>query len=73
MAEEVELLLSLLERLETKEYFKLLFRFIRRRENQLHKTRRVGRKITEKYLPTSLKEAPYEVRIRLLTINSYLT
>lgn len=57
MAEEVELLLSLLERLETKEYFKLLLLFHFIRENQLHKTTRVGRKVTEKYLPTSLKEA----------------
>lgn len=65
MAEEVELLLSLLGRLETKEYLKLLllFYFLGSRENKLCKTTRVGGKVTAKYLLTLL-------RIRLLTVNS---
>lgn len=58
MDEEVELLL---ERLETKEYLKLLLflYFLSSRENKLHKTRGVGGEITEKYLPTLFKEVLY--------------
>lgn len=61
VAEEVELLLSLLERLEMKEYMKLLllFYFLSSRENKLHKTARVGEKDTLKHLCTPFKEALY--------------
>lgn len=65
MAEEVELLLSLLGRLDTREYLKLLllFYFLGSRENKLLKTAKVEGKVTAKYLLTL-------PRIRLLTVNS---
>jgi len=58
VAEEVELLLSLLERLETKEYLKLLLLFylLSSRYIKLRKTTRVGGKVTAKYVPTLFKE-----------------
>lgn len=60
-AEEVELLLSLLERLEMKEYKRLvlIFYFLSSRENKLHKATRVGEKDTLKYLRTPFKEVLY--------------
>lgn len=61
VAEEVELLLSLLKRLETKEYLKLLLLlyFLSSRENNLHKTTRVGGEVAVKYLPILFKEVLY--------------